>query len=259
MIPEYQTRILDIKLVARDTKKFIFSKPDGWTYKPGQFLSLKFTERAYRAYSIASHPDEKNLELVIRLVEGGLGSTVLATAKIGDEFIFRGAFGHFGLTKNLCHPEPDLGSLSTDTKLPVAAHLIFCATGTGIAPFRSMVLDEMKQINPRQMTILYGGRNAADIAYLDEIRSWSSDLRIFLALSKEPDQSVLDTWSEKISATVMNGRITDYLVGANPCVCLTEPTATFYICGNGAMVMSVREILLAQGLDKKQIIQERFN
>jgi ferredoxin--NADP+ reductase len=266
MIPEQTTKVLDIQIVARDTKKFVFSKPNNWDYKPGQFLSLKFTDRAFRAYSIASHPDEKNLELIVRLIEGGVGSTVLSKTKIGDEFMFRGAFGHFGLKENRITlpleqpktpPSPlNEGELEGEQK----NNLIFCATGTGIAPFRSMVLEETKKNSPRPMTLLYGGRNAEDVAYLDEVRSWSDELKICLALSREPDQNVLDSWSEKIRATVINGRITDFLLPENKFFqSKFISKSQFYICGNGDMVMSVRKILLEQDIDKKQIIQERFN
>lgn len=257
MIPEYTTKIISIDEVARDTKQFIFSKPTDWNYKAGQFLSLKFTERAFRAYSIASHPDEKNIELVVRLIAGGIGSTVLGQSNIGDEFIFRGAFGHFGLTSSLREPQ---GSQPEAIQTP----LYFCATGTGIAPFRGMILDEMKQKNPRPMTLLYGGRNTDDIAYLDAIRTWSPHLKVCIALSREPDQNILDTCAKKIDATVIKGRITDFLVDKK-IVChpaLDSGLAAkpeFYICGNGDMVMSVRKILLEQDVDKSQIIQERFN
>lgn len=262
MIPEYPTTVLDIQPVARDTKKFIFSKPADWTYESGQFISLKFTERAFRAYSIASHPDEEPIELVIRLIEGGLGSTVLSQTKIGDEFTFRGAFGHFGLKKNSNTLTLEQGELPKAEGIESSNHLIFCATGTGIAPFRSMVLEEMKQNSPRTMTLLYGGRNADDMAYLDEIRTWSESLHICLAFSREESEIVRKTWAEKLDATVIKGRITDYLTKDTyklPTTHQSLLTTTFYLCGNGDMVMSVRNILLEQGVEKTQIIQERFN
>lgn len=230
MIPEFPTTLLAIEDVARDTKKFLFSKPQGYEFKAGQFLSMKFTDRAWRAYSIASLPNDEHLELVIRLVEGGVASTVLKDAKVGDEFLIRGPFGHFVLSEN------------------EGKSLVFCGTGTGIAPFKSMIKAEAKKENPRPMALYYGGRNADDIAYLDEVASWAPNLKIFLGFSRELSSVDIP------GAVVAQQRITTFLEETD----FPENTEV-YICGNGDMVVSVRAIFDEKGFSKDQIFQERFN
>lgn len=230
MIPEYQTTLLSTETVARDTQKFRFSKPDNWTFQSGQFLSLKFGEKAWRAYSIASTPDETEIELLIRLIPGGVGSEALKAANIGDEFTFRGGFGHFVLSET-----PD-------------AELIFCCTGTGIAPFRAMIKEESAKKNPRKISLYYGGRDAEDIGYLDEINTWGT-VETHLGLSRAEKNCHIE------GTNAQNCRITEFLENTD----FSKKSAEFYICGNGDMVVSVREILEKKEIPKEHIFQERFN
>lgn len=229
--------------VATDTVKLRFSLSDlktlsgethnkAFNFVPGQFVSIGFSATAWRAYSIASTPQENELELVIRLVEGGVGSEAFRAANIGDEFEFKGPFGHFQLSQN---PK---------------AHLVFCATGTGIAPFRAMVKAEQSANTPRNMTLLYGGKNADDLAYLNEANHWSADLNIQLGLSRDPDLHI----PEGLKAQVEHCRITQLLENLD-----YTQDLEFYLCGNGSMVKSVQEILETKGVAKEKLFMERFN
>lgn len=228
-------------VVARDTLKLTFevkylqtltgeeTPVAHWSFVPGQFVSLGFDEKTWRAYSVASVPDENRFDLVVRLVEGGKGSMFLDQMSIGEALNFKGAFGHFLLSENLDRT------------------LVFCGTGTGIAPLRSMILSESAKDSPRKMILLYGGRNAEDISYLDEIESWSQDLEVYLGLSRDPD-------AEGVASYAQNCRITHFLETK-----VYPENAEFYICGNGDMVKSVQEVLESQEVDSSRIFMERFN
>src|SRR6476660_3536012 len=112
------------------TKRFWIQVPEveNFNFKPGQFVTLDLPiheqkNKRWRSYSIASWPDETNVfELLIVLLEGGAGTTYLFNEiKEGSELTLRGPQGVFTL--------PD----------PIEKDLYFICTGTGIAPFRSMV------------------------------------------------------------------------------------------------------------------------
>ncbi len=242
---EGELKLEKIKDVARETKKFIFSvaskNPLGhskeicnFSFLAGQFLSLKFTETAWRAYSIASSPDEKKIEFIVRRVADGTASDTWWHAKKGDLFPFKGPFGKFLLSSR------------------VGAKLVFCGTGTGIAPLRSMILAENnKNAHPRPMTLLYGGRDKNDLAYLDEISEWSSHLAIRLGFSRTlPTKLFL----KKLGAESRLCRITKFLEEGD-----WDKTHEFYICGNGDMVKSVGGLLRSQGISEGKIFMERFN
>lgn len=232
--------IIDIQDVADNTKQFTlkikeFKKmgslepiTEAFSFKAGQFISLGFEEKIWRAYSIASSPHKKEIELVIRLIPEGKGSEKLRVAKIGDQFPFKGPLGHFTLS---------------DTP---NAHLIFCATGTGIAPFRSMIQTETQKENPRKMTLFYGGRSISDIAYTDEIESWSPNIEYILGLSRDTHGAP--------TGHIQKGHITQCIQAIQ-----NYDDKEFYICGNGKMVESVKEILETKNLSKDQIRSERFN
>lgn len=229
--------------VATDTIKFKFKATALKTlagdnfegalfYTPGQFVSLGFTKTAWRAYSVASIPSEEEIELVVRIVSGGVGSEALNAANVGDSFPFKGPFGHFKISDN------------------EHAHLVFCATGTGIAPFRSMIKAEQQSESPREMTLLYGGKNADDLAYLEDLNEWSADLKVKLGLSQDPDLKVPST----VKCEAQHCRITQLLENLE-----LSDQHEFYLCGNGAMVKSVQEILEILEVDKTRIFMERFN
>lgn len=232
-------KIKSIETIARETKKFIFSssevaKLDGTTlpkldFKAGQFISIQFRDNLARAYSIASAPHEDKIELIIRIIPNGAGSMIIDQANVGNTFPFKGPFGHFVLSNT------------------AQADLFFCATGTGIAPIRSMILTENQSPSPRAITLFYGGRDQADLAYLEEMEKWTPNLKIRLGLSRETDKNKQGPYGEHC-------RITKFLEENK-----YNENAEFYICGNGAMVKSVVEILTTQKIPKNKIFMERFN
>jgi CDP-4-dehydro-6-deoxyglucose reductase len=239
-IPNGVLQLESITHVARDTKKFLWTithlksgeealSVSDFTFKAGQFISLGFGPKTWRAYSIASLPQDTHLELIVRIIPGGAGSTALDGMTVGDTLPFRGPFGHFGLSQS--------------SEVP----LIFCATGTGIAPMKGMIRAEAQKEAPRLMQLWYGGRNPDDIAYLDELADWSKKLQIRLAFSRTDDFGTYAAEAEK-------GRITQFIEKKE-----FPENAEFYICGNGDMVKSVKALLKDSGVDKKQIFMERFN
>ena len=128
------------------TKRFFFALTSGHVFDfiPGQFVTFDLPiheqkNKRWRSYSIASAPSNNNeFELVIVLLEGGLGTTYLFNeVAVGTTLLMRGPQGVFVLPK----------SITTD--------LYFICTGTGVAPFRSMLLDiHQKKIPHQQMHLL---------------------------------------------------------------------------------------------------------
>ena len=234
-------KIKSISTVANETKKYIFEVEKlstltgeplltkDFKFEAGQFLSIQFTDTVARAYSIASHPEEKEIELIVHIIKNGAGSMILDAAVVGDTYEFKGAFGHLKLSDHS------------------AANLVFCATGTGIAPIRSMILEEAKKTNPREMKLFYGGRTRAHLTYLDELETWANNLKIRLGLSREDDFGKLGKYGE-------HARITKFLEDGD-----FDEKSEFYICGSGEMVKSVVGILDGKGVGKGRVFVERFN
>jgi Flavodoxin reductases (ferredoxin-NADPH reductases) family 1 len=128
MLILYQTQLIKKTNLASNVYLFEFSliEPKEINFFAGQYLILSVPsaeKTVFRLYSIASSPWQKNsFELVVELVEGGIGSSYLKNLKIDDKVLFKGPAGMFTLKK-------------TDK------NKIFFATGTGIAPIRSMIME----------------------------------------------------------------------------------------------------------------------
>jgi CDP-4-dehydro-6-deoxyglucose reductase len=144
-----------------NTRRFWIQIPEvaSFDFEPGQFVTIDLPihekpNKRWRSYSIASWPDGTNvIELLIVLLEGGKGTSYLfQEGKVGLELILRGPQGVFTLPK------------------PIDKDLYFICTGTGIAPFRSMIhyIQEHK-IPHKDIYLIFGTRKRDDLLYMDEM------------------------------------------------------------------------------------------
>ena len=217
-----------------DIRHFIFEIPelDLFDFVPGQFVS--FTEqigekKITRAYSIASPPLGNNrFELCINLVQDGKFTPTLWSKQIGDSLDVKGPSGGFVMHK----PPRDC---------------IFVATGTGIAPFRSMAIDLLKRDSETKMTLIFGTRYEQNLTYVDELEALAAahpNFKFVYAVSRPSEE-----WKGR------SGRVQQYLIDA-----LGDRTdLDVYICGLKEMVDDVRNLLKERGFDKKQIVYERYD
>src|SRR6185312_9997604 len=129
-LPWQTGKVIKIEDETQTTRRFWIELVSGepFDFKPGQFVTLDLPihekpNKRWRSYSIASWPNGTNeMELVIVLLEGGAGTNYLFNQiSVGSELIYRGPQGVFTL--------PD----------QIEKDLYFICTGTGIAPFRSML------------------------------------------------------------------------------------------------------------------------
>ena len=222
-----------------NVKRFFFSVPelDKFTFNAGQFVQLDLpieSKVTTRAYSIASAPSENNsLELVIVLKEDGLGTPYLFNKlKIGETVKLSQPAGKF-----------------TRQELPDGDLCLIC-TGTGIAPFRSMVYDIInKNANSyKNINLIFGARYIHDLLYRKEFKELQNSMRGFHyipVLSRE----TADKWSGE----------TGYVHSIYKKLYAEKPNALFYLCGWKVMIMEARENLLQLGYDKKQIKFELYD
>ena len=148
-------RLLEIRDVGEEIRHFIFEAVgmEKLVFTPGQFVSLTdtiFGRKITRAYSIASPPRGDNrFELCLNRVKEGIFSPHLFVMRAGDEVDMKGPLGGFV-------PRTPLRDS------------IFVATGTGIAPIRSMVLGLLPGNPEHQLTLIFGVRHPANLLYSEE-------------------------------------------------------------------------------------------
>jgi ferredoxin-NADP reductase len=204
-------------------------------FVPGQWLSLKTNkpdgEEITRAYSIASPPgDDNRFALCLNRVQDGFMSNFLCDMKEGKEISCQGPFGDFILR-------------------PPLRETIFIATGTGIAPFRSMLhwlLADPARHQSKQLWLLFGNRTE-NIYYHDEflrLAAEHSNFHYLPTLSRgSPDWQGLRGYVQEHVGGIVQGR--------------TDLHA--YICGLDKMIKANRELLKALGWDRKSILFEKYD
>ncbi len=143
------------------------SEMDIFDFVPGQFVTLDLPihekpNKRWRSYSIASWPDGTNVfELVIVLMEDGVGTPwIFNSITVGSDFTFRGPQGVFVLQEE-----------------NLAKDLFLICTGTGIAPFRSMVQHiKLHHTAHQNIYLLFGCRTQKDLLYYDELKQLQDEL-----------------------------------------------------------------------------------
>jgi ferredoxin-NADP reductase len=205
-------------------------------FVPGQWLSLKHTkpdgEEFTRAYSIASPPeDTSRFALCLNRVQDGYMSNFLCDMKVDEEIPCQGPFGDFILR-------------------PPLRDTIFIATGTGIAPFRSMLhwlLADESRHQRRHLWLLFGNRTEKDIYYHDEFLRLAQDHANFHYLPTLSRGSA--EWPG------LRGYVQEHVPG----VVQGRTDMHAYICGLDKMVKANRELLKGLGWDRKAILYEKYD
>jgi len=202
----------------------------------GQWLSFKTNkpdgEEIIRAYSIASPPTDNNrFALCLNRVQDGFMSNFLCDMKEGDEIGCQGPFGDFILR-------------------PPMRDTIFIATGTGIAPFRSMLhwlLSDGSRHQGKHLHLIFGNRTEKDIYYHDE----------FLRLAEEhPNFHYLPTLSR--GGPDWQG-LRGYVQEHVSAISQNRTDMHAYVCGLDKMVKANRDLLKSLGWDRKSILYEKYD
>jgi ferredoxin--NADP+ reductase len=227
--------------------------PDGWhlpTFSPGQFAVLGLPPEAgrsrmadtegepakpgkliRRAYSIASSSKaDTYLEFFITLVHSGALSPRLFNLSPGDR-VWLG---------------PKITGTFTLDQAPADADVIMIATGTGLAPYMSMLRTELAVSRGRRFAVLLGARHSWDLGYHAELVTMErlSPYFCYLPIISRPAEEpvpwtgragyVLDLW---------RGRELDRIWGGRP----TPETARVFLCGNPTMIDDMVELLGDEG------------
>jgi ferredoxin-NADP reductase len=222
-------KLLYFQDLAPAIRHFVFAVPDVETlaFQPGQFASLTAQiggREITRAYSLAAPPDGNRFEICLNRVEEGLFSPHLFALKVGETVTLKGILGTFLW------------------RFP-AADSILVATGTGIVPFRAM----LRNFAGRRVTLICGTRFAGNLLWLEEFRELEKrnpDFRFLPAVTR-PDAA----WTGAV------GRVQPLFLEA-----LGERRdVQVYVCGLKEMVDSVRALAKERGLERRQIVSEKYD
>lgn len=189
---------------------------------------------AKRAYSIANapgNPSRDAIELAVTRVDGGAMSNVLHAMPVGTVVEVAGPHGFF--TREAKHAH---------------APSVFVGTGTGLAPLRSMLQQEVLVSGGPPLVLLFGCRTSDDILWRDELHAWKAAcprLRVEVTLSRAEQ-----AWAGRRG--YVQAHLSDVVRG------LQHPQV--YVCGLSRMVQDVRRVLKDElGFTRQQIQSERYD
>jgi ferredoxin-NADP reductase len=237
-VPTYTIVCTKKQLVAPGVYELRFHKPEGLTFRAGQFVLFDVplvanpADTQPRAYSIASTPDEQELLFCIKLLPGGRSSSwVEHVVTVGTSVTIKGPFGVFVLNTEKTSKE-----------------YVFICTGAGVAPFRAQIKHALEAGERRRMDLIFGARTKADLFWVQEFEALSKQYPNFgfhtSLTSGEPDWHGHRGRVQVMAPEVIGDR------GANTCV---------YICGAPDMVKDVKTHCIEQwGIPKADVHAEGY-
>lgn len=245
---------------------FTVSRPDSFKFTAGQFVRLgvnpsqlnyykqlsavadtddeeldetvnkALNEDIFRAYSIVSSPFDEILEFFSIVIPDGAFTSQLQHLEVGDELLLNTMpFGFLTLARY---------------QKPLPKDLWLLATGTGLAPFLSMLQDLKTWEDYEHIVLAYSARSTEELAYMDKIESLQEDFGslvdnpaklIFIPIvTREPVEGAL---TERLPKLLLDGTLQ-----ARAGIELDVDSTHVMLCGNPEMVEDTKETLKRLGL-----------
>ncbi len=223
--------------MAKDAVNIVFEKPDGFTYQPGQFITIIKEvngKKIRRAYSLCTTPYQDEFPAVtVKRVEGGVMSNELnENIQIGDQLEIM---------------EP-MGMFTTDYGKEQKRKVAFFGGGSGITPLMSILRTVLLEEPESEVTLVYGNRNVDYIIFKDLLKS--------LAEQYNGRFNVIHILEEGDADYV--GRPTEeMMLEIGKSIGLDAATECF-ICGPQPMMDIVSEALPKAGASNDNIRMESF-
>lgn len=230
----FTVRVFRNTRVADDVSLLQLRLPAGKRakFRAGQYLQVLLPDGSRRSYSMANPPHESDtLQLHIRHVPGGRFTQIVPTLAGTDTLQVELPFGSF-----------ELKEAST-------APMVCVAGGTGFAPVKSLLDHMAKQGVRRQVTLLWGGRDAQGLYLTGAVERWRSlwpDFRFVPVIENAADAARLGAF---------HGRVDEALRQQVPALAGHE----VYCCGSPPMVAAVRAVCTgALGLQAQHFYSDVF-
>ena len=243
---------------------FTVSRPDSFKFTAGQFVRLgvnpsqlkyykqlsavadtddddeelneTLNEDIFRAYSIVSSPFDEILEFFSIVIPDGAFTSQLQHLEVGDELLLNTMpFGFLTLARY---------------QKPLPKDLWLLATGTGLAPFLSMLQDLKTWEDYEHIVLAYSARSTEELAYIDKIESLQEDFGslvdnpaklIFIPIVTR--EAVEGALTERLPKLLLDGTLQE-----RAGIALDVDSTHVMLCGNPDMVEDTKETLKSLGL-----------
>ncbi|MBJ8441236.1 ferredoxin--NADP reductase [Acinetobacter junii] len=228
-------KVLSVHRWAHNLFSFTMTRPAHFKFTAGQFARIGLMvngELVVRAYSVVSSPFDENLEFFSIVVPDGAFTSNLQHLETGDElYLDKTAYGYLTLARY---------------QLPLAHDLWLLATGTGLAPFLSMLQDFETWTKYQHIHLIYSVRSTAELAYVDRIQEIAESFgeghtgfKFVPIITRDPNATLHD----RLPVLIENGEL-EKVVGQS----LNSATSHVMLCGNPQMVEDTKDALKQRGL-----------
>jgi ferredoxin-NADP reductase len=219
---EYIVKILDVKQLTHDVKRFRVEKPEGYSFKPGQATGVAINtpelKKRRRSFTFTGLNGDTHLEFTIKIYPEHNGLTKdLDTAVPGTELLIGSPWG----------------------AITYRGKGVFIAGGAGITPFISIFRDLQARDELSGNMLLFANKTRADIILEKELRVMLDGAFINI-LSDEEQEGY---FSGFINEEFLRSHVSDF--GVN-----------FYLCGPPPMMRAVTDLLSGLGVDKKAVVMD---
>jgi Na+-transporting NADH:ubiquinone oxidoreductase subunit F len=237
LCPPFRTRFTDFDVAA--PFRADWDRMDLWRHE------VSSTAPILRSYSLANYPGEgSSAKLIVRIatpppgappsVPPGVVSSYVFQLQPGDEVTIVGPFCHFRVAE-------------TDKEM------VFVGGGAGMAPMRSMILDQLlRRETRRKITFWYGARSRKELFYdeeFDRLQREHDTFRWVAALSEpKPD----DDWSGPVG--FIHQVLHDQYLQDHP----APEECEYYLCGPPMMLEVTRSMLDELGVEPASIRFDAF-
>ncbi|WFP96148.1 ferredoxin--NADP reductase [Acinetobacter sp. ANC 7201] len=228
-------KVLSVHRWTNTLFSFTMTRPSHFKFTAGQFarIGLKVgDELVVRAYSVVSSPFDETLEFFSIVVPDGAFTSNLQHLNVGDElYLEKIPYGYLTLARY---------------QLPLPQDLWLLGTGTGLAPFISMLQDFETWKNYKNINLVYSVRTASELAYADRIQEIAetfgeghTGFKFTPIITRDLEAPLND----RLPVLIGNGEL-EKAVGLE----FNPETTHIMLCGNPEMVEDTKEALKARGL-----------
>ena len=231
-------RLLEVQTLTQTLFTLRTTRDPGFRFTAGQFARLGVRKPSgsivWRAYSMVSAPHDEFLDFFSIVVPDGEFTSELSRLEVGDELLIdKQAFGFLTLDR-----------------FPDGRDLWLLATGTGLAPFLSILQDFEVWQRFERIVLVYSARTGAELAYQQLIREL-------------PEREYLEGLGHKLTYLpvvtreqvpgALNGRITQLIESGEleraADLKLTPEHSRIMLCGNPQMIEDTRALLKTRDLN----------
>jgi len=234
----FSATVVSTRALTHDIKeiRFALDDPAEITQRAGQYVQIEAPSAdgpVYRAYSISSPEyDTGEVELNVRLIEGGIGSTYLHNLETDDPVRFTGPYGEWKMAEG------------DDVEL------VCVGGGVGMAPMKDIVFSFFRRWPQRTCWLFFGCRTTKDIFYLKDFQALAAEhpgFHVIYALSDElgPEES----WDGETGFIHLS--VDKYLTG--------HLKRQAFLCGPPPMIDAVTKVLHDKGLREDDIFWDKFD